>query len=131
MLDVFSQPADGIQDAPHDSRLSAAGYQVGLRAIKLNCAHDRHTLTEELMMGLSVPLETTESWDALLDALTRPDQPERFGILLLGYRDFRYRMPRLSNELDATLTEAQRRLAAQGKQLYLLAAYPEADPRHF
>ncbi|WP_189642129.1 nuclease inhibitor [Deinococcus piscis] len=128
---MFSQPASGIQDAPHDPRLSAAGHQVGLRAVRLNCAVDRRTLSQELMLGLSVPLEATGSWDALLTELTAASQPDRFGILLLGYRDFRHRLPQLSDELDSTLVAAQQTLAAQGKSLYLLAAYSEADPTHF
>ncbi|ADY26537.1 hypothetical protein Deipr_1393 [Deinococcus proteolyticus MRP] len=131
MLDVFSQPASGIQDAPHDPRLSAAGHQVGLRAVRLNCAGDRHTLSQELMLGLSISLEAVQSWDSLFEALTAPGQPERFGILLLGYRDFRFQHPQLSDELDRTLVAAQQALAAQGKALYLLAAYPETDPTHF
>lgn len=131
VLDVFAQPASGIQDAPHDPRLSAAGHQVGLRAVRLKCAEDRRSLSQELMLGLSVPPDAVESWDSLITALTSPSQPDRFGILLLGYRDFRYRLPQLSDEMDRALLTAQQMVAEQGKSLYLLAAYPESDPTHF
>ncbi|MFC6616883.1 barstar family protein [Deinococcus radiophilus] len=104
---------------------------MALRAINLTCATDERSLMQELMRGLSVPLEATQSWDHLLAALTQPEQAERYGVLLQGYRDFCYRQRRLCDQMDAVLTEAQRILAAQNKQMYLLAAYAEADPKHF
>ena len=102
-----------------------------LRSVKLHCARDLPSLMQELMLGLSLEAQAVSDWDALLTELLRPEQPQRLALALLGYRDFRARLPRLSDELDGVLLTAQQELAQQGNELYLLAAYPEADANHF
>lgn len=131
MLDVFSQPPSGIQEAPQDARLNAAGHQVALRSVKLNYATNEKTLREQLAVGLSLLHSSVDTWENLLQTLTSDEIPDRYGILLLGYRDFRYRLEALSNDLDHVLLEAQRIQASKGKQMYLLAAYAETNPAHF
>ena len=131
MLDVFSDAPSGIQIAPHEVRLNAAGHQVSLRAVNLDEVKDPETLHQQQAVGLSMPPTQTETWQSLLLALTDDAIPKRFGILLLGYRDFRYRHEALSDSLDKTLLEAQQIQATKDKALYLLAAYAENNPDHF
>ncbi|MBZ9713713.1 barstar family protein [Deinococcus multiflagellatus] len=130
MIQVFNEPPQGLQVAPHEPRILAAGHQIGVREIKFGEVHDKDGLMLALGAGLALPGAFGRNWDALYDVLTDPDRtPPRLALLLCDYADFRRRHPHLSQELEATLLDAQRSAAEQGRDLWLLLEEPDSDPK--
>lgn len=129
MMQVFDQAPEGIQKAPHEPRMLAAGYQVALREVDFSEVHDKESLMLSLLRGLALTDNFGRNWDALYDVLTDPDaRPARLGLLLCDFRHFCERHPHLSADLERVMLDAQRDAAAQGRQLWLLAEELESDP---
>ncbi|MEF2277919.1 barstar family protein [Deinococcus sp. YIM 134068] len=130
MINVFSAPPQGIQTAPHDPRIVAAGYQVSVREIDLSNVRDKEGLMLAVLRGLALTESFGRNWDALYDVLTDPQsRPTRFAVVLCDYEHFRKRNKNLGAELEAVLLDAQRDAARQGRSLWLLAEEPASDPR--
>lgn len=130
MIQVFDQAPVGIQKAPHDPRILAAGYQVALREVAFSDVHDKDSLMLAMLRGLALTDNFGRNWDALYDVLTDPEaRPAKLGLLLCDFEHFRRRHPRLSGELEGVMLDAQRDAAGQGRQLWLLAEELESDPK--
>ncbi|CAM3175703.1 barstar family protein [Deinococcus saxicola] len=130
MIQVFDQSPEGIQKAPHDPRILAAGYQVALREVAFSDVHDKDSLMLAMLRGLALTDNFGRNWDALYDVLTDPEaRPARLGLLLCDFEHFRKRHPRLSGDLERVMLDAQRDAAGQGRQLWLLAEELESDPK--
>ncbi|MBX8467390.1 barstar family protein, partial [Deinococcus sp. RIT780] len=74
MMQVFDTAPQGIQTAPHEPRILAAGHQVSVREINLGGAQDKTTLMLAFLNGLGLRSTFGQNWDALYDVLTDPDQ---------------------------------------------------------
>ncbi|BDP41383.1 nuclease inhibitor [Deinococcus aetherius] len=132
MINVFGAPPQGIQPAPHDPRIVAAGYQVAVREVDLSGVRDKDGLMLALLRGLGLSESFGRNWDALYDVLTDPGaRPARFALVLCDYAHFRKRHKHLGAELEAVLLDAQRDAARQDRNLWLLAEEPDHDPRHW
>ncbi|EYB66654.1 hypothetical protein DEIPH_ctg079orf0038 [Deinococcus phoenicis] len=132
MMNVFAEAPQGIQTAPHDPRIVAAGYQVAVREVDLSQVRDKESLMLAFLRGLALTESFGRNWDALYDVLTDPDaRPARFALVLCDYGHFRRRQRQLGAELEQVLLGAQRDAAAQGRALWLLAEEPVTDPRHW
>ncbi|MDB5046919.1 MAG: nuclease inhibitor [Deinococcus sp.] len=132
MMNVFNAAPEGIQTAPHDMRIVAAGYQVAVREVDLTRVRDKESLMLAFLRGLALTQTFGHNWDALFDVLTDPEsRPARFALVLCDYDHFRKRQTKLNAELEAVLLEAQREVAAGGRQLWVLAEEPESDPRRW
>ncbi|GAA5532408.1 barstar family protein [Deinococcus metallilatus] len=131
-MNVFNEAPQGIQAAPHDPRIVAAGYQVAVREVDLSRVRDKESLMLAFLRGLALTESFGRNWDALYDVLTDPDaRPARFALVLCDYEHFRRRHKHLGAELERVLLDAQRDAAAQGRCLWLLAEEPASDPRHW
>lgn len=131
-MNVFREAPQGIQTAPHDPRIVAAGYQVSVREVDLSRVRDKESLMLAFLRGLALTESFGRNWDALYDVLTDPDaRPARFALVLCDYEHFRRRHRHLGAELERVLLDAQREAAAQGRSLWLLAEERESDPRHW
>lgn len=132
MINPFSDPPQGVQTAPHDVRLVAAGYQVAVREVDFGGVRDKDTLMLAFLSGLGLTQNFGRNWDALYDVLTDPGQrPARFALMLCDYARFRRRAAGLARELEAVLFDAQKDAAGQGRALWLLAEEPESDTAHW
>ncbi|MFB9995212.1 barstar family protein [Deinococcus oregonensis] len=132
MMNVFNAAPDGIQTAPHDMRIVAAGYQVAVREVDLTRVRDKESLMLAFLRGLALTQTFGHNWDALFDVLTDPEsRPPRFALVLCDYDHFRKRQVKLNAELEAVLLDAQREVMAAGRQLWVLAEEPESDPRRW
>lgn len=132
MINVFGEAPRGIQVAPHDPRMIAAGYQVALREVDLSYVRDKESLMLAFLRGLGLTEQFGHNWDALYDVLTDPDaRPARFALVLYDYEHFRKRHRHLNAELEGVLLDAQRDAAEQGRSLWLLAEEPESNLRHW
>ena len=132
MINVFGAPPEGIQPAPHDPRMIAAGYQVAVREVDLSHVRDKESLMLALLRGLGLSESFGRNWDALYDVLTDPQaRPARFALVLCDYAHFRKRHKNLGAELEAVLLDAQRDAARQGRNLWLLTEEPAQDTRHW
>lgn len=132
MMNVFNAAPEGIQTAPHDMRIVAAGYQVSVREVDLTRVRDKESLMLAFLRGLALTQSFGHNWDALFDVLTDADaRPPRFALVLCDYDHFRKRQTKLNAELEAVLLDAQREVAAAGRQLWVLAEEPESDPRRW
>ena len=132
MINVFGEAPQGIQTAPHDARVLAAGHQVALREVDLRHVHHKEGLMLAFLRGLALTQNFGRNWDALYDVLTDPDaRPERFALVLCDYEHFRGRHRALAAELEGVLLDAQREAAAQGRSLWLLAEEPDSDTAHW
>ncbi|KEF35159.1 MULTISPECIES: barstar family protein [Deinococcus] len=130
MVNVFQAPPQGIQTAPHDPRILAAGHQVTLREIDFSDVRDKESLMLAFLRGLALSETFGRNWDALYDVLTDPQVwPERLALLLTDYAHFRARQRQLGAPLEAVLLDAQAEAARQGRSLWLLAEEPTSDPR--
>jgi RNAse (barnase) inhibitor barstar len=132
MINVFAEAPRGIQPAPHDPRILAAGHQVSVREVNLNAVGDKESLMLAFLRGLALTDHFGRNWDALYDALTDPDaRPAKFALVLCDYGHFRARHKHLGAELDRVLLDAQASAAGQGRSLWLLAEEPDSDTRHW
>jgi RNAse (barnase) inhibitor barstar len=132
MINPFSDQPQGVQPAPHDVRLVAAGYQVAVREVDFGAVRDKDTLMLAFLAGLGLTQNFGRNWDALYDVLTDPSQrPARFALMLCDYARFRRRAAALARELEAVLFDAQNEAARQGRSLWLLAEEPESDTGHW
>nr|WP_026332167.1 barstar family protein [Deinococcus apachensis] len=132
MMNVFREAPQGIQTAPHDPRIVAAGYLVSVREVDLSRVRDKESLMLAFLRGLALTESFGRNWDALYDVLTDPNaRPARFALVLCDYEHFRKRHRQLGAELERVLLDAQREAAAQGRSLWLLAEERESDPRHW
>lgn len=130
MINVFGAPPQGIQTAPHDPRIVAAGYQVSVREVDLSGVRDKDGLMLAILRGLALTESFGRNWDALYDVLTDPQaRPARFALVLCDYAHFRKRHKNLGAELEAVLLDAQRDATERGRSLWLLAEEPASDPR--
>ncbi|PTA69008.1 barstar family protein [Deinococcus arcticus] len=129
MIQVFNEPPSGLQAAPHEPRILAAGHQIGLREVEFTHVSDKAELMLALLRGLALPGAFGHNWDALYDVLTDPGRtPPRLALLLRDYAGFRRRHPHLGRDLEAVLLDAQRHAAQQGRALWLLVEEPDSDP---
>lgn len=130
MINVFQAPPQGIQTAPHDPRILAAGHQVALREVNFTEVRDKDSLMLAFLRGLALTESFGRNWDALYDVLTDPEvRPERFAILLTDYAAFRTRQRQLGPQLEGVLLDAQAEASRQGRSLWLLAEEAAHDPR--
>ncbi|GGL80831.1 nuclease inhibitor [Deinococcus aerolatus] len=128
-MQVFDQAPEGIQKAPHEPRMLAAGYQVALREVDFSDVHDKDSLMLAMLRGLALTDNFGRNWDALYDVLTDPDaRPDRLGLLLCDFKNFRHRHPHLSGDLERVMLDAQRDVTTQGRQLWLLSEELDSDP---
>lgn len=132
MIHVFADAPQGIQTAPHDARILAAGHGVALREVDLTDVRDKGGLMLAFLRGLALTQNFGHNWDALYDVLTDPDaRPERFALVLRDFGHFQNRHRSLAAELERALLGAQREAAAQGRSLWLLAEERESDTGHW
>lgn len=122
MINVFAVSPQGIQSAPHDVRVLAAGYQVAVREVKLGQVRDKEALMLAFLAGLGLNQAFGRNWDALYDSLTDPEQvSDRFALVLTDYHHFKRKNGRLSRELEEVLMHAQTEANQQERLLWLLA----------
>lgn len=132
MMQVFDTAPQGIQNAPHEPRILAAGHQVSVREINLGGAQDKTTLMLAFLNGLGLRSTFGQNWDALYDVLTDPDQcPARLALLLCDHAHFRRRHPHLNADLERVLLDAQAEAARTERHLWLLSEEPDSDTRHW
>ncbi|MBB5233071.1 barstar family protein [Deinococcus budaensis] len=132
MINVFQQPPQGIQTAPHEPRILAAGHQVAVREVDLEGVADKEGLMLAFLRGLGLTDHFGRNWDALYDVLTDPDaRPVRFALVLRDYGHFQARHKQLGPQLQQVLLGAQAEAAARGRSLWLLAEEPDHDTRHW
>jgi len=131
MIQVFNAPPDGLQPAPHDVRVLAAGYQIGVREVSFTGVHDKDSLMMAFLSGLALTERFGRNWDALYDVLTDlQSRPARLALVLCDYAEFHRRHPPLAAQLEAVLLDAQRTLAGQGRDLWLLIEERDSDLSH-
>ena len=132
MINVFAAAPQGVQPAPHEIRMLAAGHQVSVREVALGGVRDKEGLMLAFLSGLGLTQSFGRNWDALYDVLTDPEQVSgRFALVLRDYETFRQRQRKLSTELEGVLLDAQQAAQEQGRVLWLLAEEPDADTRHW
>ena len=128
MFDLFSEAPQGIQPAPGNVALAAAGHQVRVRTVTLERVHNLKDLMYELVSGLALDPEAGEGWEGIYRGLIAADLPEKNAALLCGYSGLRRRLPGLAADLERILLEAQRTLAGESKALWLLEPGPQTEP---
>lgn len=132
MINVFAAAPEGIQPAPHEVKMLAAGHQVSVREVDLGGVRDKEGLMLAFLSGLGLTQTFGRNWDALYDVLTDAEQrPAHFALVLRDYERFSKRAHKLEEELRGVLLDAQQEAAAQGRKLWLLAEEPERDTRHW
>ena len=132
MMNVFAHPPAGLQQAPHEIRMLAAGHQVSVREVVLTGVRDKEALMLAFLSGLGLTHSFGRNWDALYDVLTDPEQrPPRFALVLCDYDVFRRRNRQLSAQLESALLDAQQNVGEQGRMLWLLAEESDKDTRHW
>lgn len=128
MIQVFSEAPRGIQPAPHELRISAAGHQVAVREVDLTNVRDKDGLMMAFLSGLALTQSFGRNWDALYDVLTDPQQfSGRLALVLCDYTHFKKKRPSLCAEMEGVLLDAQANAAEQGRSLWLLAEERETD----
>lgn len=121
MMQVFDDVPQGLQAAPHDYRMIAAGYQVAVREVDLSHVRDKESLMMAFLSGLGLTQSFGRNWDALYDVLTDPQQfSSRLAVVLHDFPHFKKRNPKLCAELEKVLLDAQTNAAEQGRKLWLL-----------
>lgn len=132
MIHVFDEAPSGLQTAPHDPRLLAAGHQVAVREIDFGNVHDKESLMMAFLRGLGLSQSFGRNWDALFDVLSDPElRPTKSALLLCNYAPFRRRHPRLSAELERVMLDAQASARESGRRLWLLQEEADSDLRHW
>ncbi|GAA5501356.1 hypothetical protein Dxin01_01088 [Deinococcus xinjiangensis] len=130
MIQVFDEVPNGIQQAPHDCRITAAGYQVALREVDLTVVRDKEALMMAFLSGLALTQSFGRNWDALYDVLTDPEQfSGRLAVVLYDYTHFKKKNAKLCAEMDGVLLDAQKAAAEEGRLLWLLAQERESAGR--
>lgn len=131
MINVFAAEPEGLQQAPHEIRMLAAGHQVSVREVSLAGVRDKDGLMLAFLSGLGLTQTFGRNWDALYDVLTDPEQVSgRFALVLRDYEGLR-RHRHLWAELEGVLLDAQQAAREQGRRLWLLAEEPDSDTRHW
>ncbi len=129
MIQIFNEPPQGLQTAPHEPRIIAAGYQIAVREIDFGTVHDKDTLMLAFLKGLALRDTFGRNWDALYDILTDPEQfSPRYALILCDYTHFKKRHPHLARELEQVLLDAQQNASEHNRSLWLLAEEPDHDP---
>ncbi|GGB74011.1 barstar family protein [Deinococcus soli (ex Cha et al. 2016)] len=129
MIQIFNEPPQGLQTAPHEPRIIAAGYQIAVREIDFGTVHDKDTLMLAFLKGLALRDTFGRNWDALYDVLTDPEQLNpRYALILCDYTHFKKRHPHLARELEQVLLDAQQNASEHNRSLWLLAEEPDHDP---
>ena len=132
MIQVFAEIPQGIQTAPHELRMAAAGHQVAVREVDLTHVRDKDSLMMAFLSGLALTQSFGRNWDALYDVLTDPQQfSGRLAVVLCDYAHFKKKRAALCSELEGVLLDAQANAAEQGRLLWLLAEEPDSDTRHW
>lgn len=132
MINVFASAPQGIQTAPHDIRMLAAGHQVAVREVDFRAVRDKEGLMLAFLSGLGLTQTFGRNWDALYDVLTDPEQrPARLALVLRDYEHFRQRGRKLIPDLEGVLLGAQREAQERGRALWLLAEETDSDVRHW
>lgn len=132
MIQVFSEAPQGIQAAPHEIRMLAAGHQVAVREVDFSHVRDKDGLMMAFLSGLALTQSFGRNWDALYDVLTDPEQfSGRLAIVLCDYAHFKKRRAALAAELEKVLLDAQQGNAEQGRMLWLLAEERDSDTKHW
>ncbi len=127
-MSVFDDPPQGIQPAPAEPRMVAAGAQVRLREVTLSGVRDKDDLMLVFANDLALNASFGRNWDALYDVLSDPDTaPPRLALVLCDYPDFERRHAKLAAELRQVLLDAQAALAGAQKSLWLLSDLPENE----
>jgi RNAse (barnase) inhibitor barstar len=125
---IFDEVPHGIQVAPHDPRVIAAGYQVAVREVNFGGAHDKASVMQAFHAGLGLSQAFGRNWDALYDVLSDPEVwPAKLAVMLCDYEHFRARHARLAGELEDVLLDAQAEAARQQRRLWLLTSQPDSD----
>lgn len=131
MINVFAAEPEGLQQAPHEIRMLAAGHQVSVREVSLAGVRDKDGLMLAFLSGLGLTQTFGRNWDALYDVLTDPEQVSgRFALVLRDHEGLR-RHRHLCAELESVLLDAQQAAREQGRRLWLLAEEPDSDTRHW
>ena len=126
MIQVFDEAPQGLQHAPHEARLTAAGYSVAVREVDFTHVDDKEGLMLAFLRGLGLTEHFGRNWDALFDVLTDPGQfSGRLALLLCDYVPFRARHASLAAELETVLLDAQAVSAREGRHLWLLVNEPD------
>lgn len=129
MIQIFDDAPAGIQAAPHDPRILAAGYQVMVREVSFGAVDDKDSLMLAFLSGLALSQSFGRNWDALHDILSDPEHwPDKLALLLCDYEHFRSRHAHLARELESVLLDAQAEAARNGRRLWLLVEEPDSDP---
>ncbi len=129
MIQIFNEPPSGLQTAPHEPRIIAAGYQIAVREINFGTVHDKDSLMLAFLKGLGLRDTFGRNWDALYDVLTDPEQiSARYALILCDYTHFKKRHPHLARELEQVLLDAQQNASEHNRSLWLLAEEPDHDP---
>ncbi|ACO46250.1 barstar family protein [Deinococcus deserti] len=132
MIQIFNGPPAGLQVAPHDVRILAAGHQVAVREVDFSKVHDKDSLMLAFLSGLGLTDRFGHNWDALFDVLTDPaSTSRRLALVLYDYARFRNRRNNLSAQLESVLIDAQRAAAEQGRDLWLLMEEADSNTRHW
>ena len=135
MILIFNEPPSGLQTAPHEPRIIAAGYQIAVREINFGTVHDKDSLMLAFLKGLGLrdtfglALIAENKRTPLYDVLTDPEQiSARYALILCDYTHFKKRHPHLARELEQVLLDAQQNASEHNRSLWLLAEEPDHDP---
>ncbi|WP_407571352.1 barstar family protein [Deinococcus altitudinis] len=116
---LLSAPV-GLQTAPADPQLTAAGIGASLRQLDLSSVDGKAELMHRLARDLSLPPHFGRNWDALADLLSDPQTMKATVICLKGWGDFQLRHGELAGSLESVLLDAQAALAEADIPLWVL-----------
>lgn len=111
---------DGLQQAPADPQLTAAGIGASLRQLDLSGVDGKAELMHQLTRDLTLPAHFGRNWDALYDLLADPQSMNATVVCLKGWADFQARHSELAAMLESVLLGAQTALAAANIPLWIL-----------
>ncbi|MFC4455721.1 barstar family protein [Deinococcus sonorensis] len=110
----------GLQPAPAEPRLWAAGARLMFRELELQHVQDKDDLMQALGRDLTLPPHFGHNWDALYDVLSDPATARPEAIHLCHLEAFRTAHPKLAADLLDVLLDAQSERARSGVGLWLL-----------
>ncbi len=116
---LLSAP-DGLQTAPADPQLTAAGIGASLRELDLSTVDGKAELMHQLARDLTLPAHFGRNWDALYDVLSDPEDMKATVVCLKGWTDFQARHSELAATLESVLLDAQTALAGADIPLWVL-----------
>ena len=116
---LLNAPA-GLQQAPADPQLTAAGIGASLRELDLSVVDGKAELMHQLARDLTLPTHFGRNWDALYDVLSDPQAVNATVICLKGWTDFQARHSELAATLESVLLDAQTALAVENIPLWVL-----------